>query len=199
LGGAFSAAIAVEAGRIVDGLGGSSGPIGASASGALDAEVAYLAGTITKQMVFSGGALAMAGTPEASAETLVNPSTPRGRLAWDAFVESAVKAVATLRVSAPEAREVILSGRLAGVAGVREAVANRLAVVLADVSVSALAGFASVARQAAQGAALLADGLAGGQSAALVERLGLREASGTVLDHLYLMSPQAARERLGIG
>ena len=43
LGGAFTAAIAVEQGRIVDGLGGSSGPIGAMAGGALDGEVAFLA------------------------------------------------------------------------------------------------------------------------------------------------------------
>jgi predicted butyrate kinase (DUF1464 family) len=58
LGGGFSAAIAVDAGRIVDGLGGSAGPIGARACGALDAEVAYLlGGALSKGTVFSGGAL----------------------------------------------------------------------------------------------------------------------------------------------
>src|SRR5262245_39602887 len=41
LGGAFTAAIAVENGRIVDGLGGSSGPLGLRAAGALDGEVAF--------------------------------------------------------------------------------------------------------------------------------------------------------------
>jgi predicted butyrate kinase (DUF1464 family) len=61
-----------------------------------------------------------------------------------------------------------------------------------------LTGFAAVAKQAAQGAALLADGLTGGRSAALVDRLGIREASGTVLDQLYVISPAAARARLGI-
>ena len=58
LGGAFSAALAVDGGRIVDGLGGSAGPIGARACGALDAEVAYLLGAaLSKRTVFSGGAL----------------------------------------------------------------------------------------------------------------------------------------------
>ena len=57
---------------------------------------------------------------------------------------------------------------------------------------------ASVAKQAAQGAALLADGLAGGKSAALVDAMGIREARGTVLDHLYVISPAQARVRLGI-
>jgi predicted butyrate kinase (DUF1464 family) len=39
-------------------------------------------------------------------------------------------------------------------------------------------------KHAAQGAALLADGLAGGSNADLVDRLRLREASGSVLDWL---------------
>ena len=42
LGGAFTAALAIDAGQIVDGMGGSSGPLGARAVGALDGEVAYL-------------------------------------------------------------------------------------------------------------------------------------------------------------
>ena len=55
LGGAFSAGLAVRGGRIVDGLGGSAGPIGARACGALDAEVAYLlGGALSKRTVFSG-------------------------------------------------------------------------------------------------------------------------------------------------
>ena len=58
LGGGFSAALAVDAGQIVDGVGGSAGPIGARACGALDAEAAYLiGGALSKRTVFSGGAL----------------------------------------------------------------------------------------------------------------------------------------------
>jgi predicted butyrate kinase (DUF1464 family) len=55
-----------------------------------------------------------------------------------------------------------------------------------------------VAKHAAQGAALIADGLAGGQSAVLVDAMGIRDASGTVLDHLHVITPAAARARLGI-
>ena len=58
LGGGFSAALAVDGGQIVDGFGGSAGPIGARACGALDAEAAYLiGGALSKRTVFSGGAL----------------------------------------------------------------------------------------------------------------------------------------------
>ena len=197
LGGAFTAAIAVQDGSIVDGVGGTSGPLGARAAGALDGEVAFLAGSVPKHLLFGGGAATIAGAPDAPPEAMAAPNTRRGRLAWEAYVESAVKAVAALAVSAPRACEVILSGRLAHVAGVHDELARRLSGVIAA-PVHVLTGFAAAASEAAQGAALLADGLSGGASAALVEALGIREASGTVLDHLHVISPTAARARLGI-
>jgi len=59
-----------------------------------------------------------------------------------------------------------------------------------------LAGFAGGTKEGAQGAALIADGLAGGTRRELVERLGIREARGTVLDHLYVIPRERARRRL---
>jgi len=198
LGGAFTAAIAVDGGRIVDGVGGTSGPLGMRAAGALDGEVAFLAGSITKDLLFAGGAATIAGVSDVPAEAFETLSTPRGRLAWEAYLESAVKAVTALKVSVPRTCDVILSGRLARVAAVRDELARRLARVLTGSSLHVLTGFAATAKQAAQGAALLADGLAGGRSAALVDALGVREACGTVLDHLYVIAPAAARRRLGM-
>jgi predicted butyrate kinase (DUF1464 family) len=200
LGGAFSAAIAVERGAIVDGVGGTSGPIGIRGAGALDGEVAFLAGSISKRLLFGGGASTVAGTPDATAESITRPATPRGELAWEAFLEGATKAIAGLSVSAPLARQVVISGRLARVAAVRDELARRLVVCVPGApQVHVLEGFAAVAKHAAQGAALLADGLAGGRCAALIDALGLRDARGTVLDHLYVISSAAARARLGIG
>jgi len=198
LGGAFTAAIAVENGRIVDGLGGTSGPLGSRGSGALDGEVAFLAGTVSKAMLFDGGAGTVAGAPGAPAETLATPTTAPGRLAWRAYVESIVKAAVAMSVATPQAREVILSGRLARVAGVRDELAQRLARVNGGATVHVLSGFAAVSKQAAQGAALLADGLAGGAAVDLVSTMGIRDASGTVLDHLYVISPGTAKRTLGI-
>ena len=198
LGGAFSAALAVEEGCIVDGLGGSSGPLGAAACGALDGEVAFLAGQVSKQMLFSGGALAVAGIPEARAEALAEVTTPARQRALEAYLESIVKAVAALAVSAPSARVVVLSGRLAKVTTIRGGLMSRLSRVMPGVTIELLSGLASVAKHAAQGAALLADGLAGGSAAPLVDALGLRDAKGTVLDHLYVISQETARRRLGL-
>lgn len=198
LGGAFTAAVAVDRGRIVDGVGGSSGPIGARAPGALDGEVAFLAGSVPKSMLFTGGAATVAGHGAASAEELAHPDTPRGRVAWAALVEGAVKTVAALAVSAPAPHEIVLSGRLAWVAGVAEEMTARLARVVPGAGVRVLTGFAAVAKQGAQGAALLADGLAGGRVAPIVAALGVREASGTVLDHLHVLAAADARRRLGV-
>jgi predicted butyrate kinase (DUF1464 family) len=198
LGGAFSAAIAVEHGRIVDGLGGTSGPLGIRAAGALDGEVAFLAGSISKRSLFGGGAAAIAGRPDGSAESLANATTGRDRLAWDAYLESAVKAVAMLIAIAPTASEVILSGRVADLPGVRETIAAHLTALKSPLLVRPLVGFAKTAKAAAQGAALVADGLAGGRASPLVETLGIRNARGTVLDHLHVVDPSTARARLGI-
>ena len=175
LGGAFTAAVAVDRGQIVDGVGGTSGPIGWQAAGALDGEVAFLAGTVDKALLFGGGAETVAArSPRAGARS---PSA--------AYVEGAVKAVAQLRISAPGADEVFVSGRSAADTGLLE----RLHAALSGVAVvRRLEGFALVAKQGAQGAALLADGLAGGRHEALVERLRIREAEGTVLDHLHVIT-----------
>ena len=184
LGGAFTAGVAVERGQVVDGIGGTSGPIGWRAAGALDGEVAFLAGEITKSALFRGGIMSI----------LEQATAPRS-VAIEAYTEGATKAARQLRCSAPSADEILLSGRNAGNAEIRKGMES----ALADIGpVRPLTGFASIAKQGAQGAALLADGLAGGAQAALVNRLRIREAGGTVLDHLVFVSPAEARRRLGI-
>jgi len=198
LGGAFSAAIAVAAGRIVDGHGGSSGPLGLRAVGALDGEVACLAGSVTKHHLFRGGVATIAGASDADADQLAAATTERGRIAWDAYLENAVKAVVSLTIAAPDAREVILSGRVARIGHVRDDLAARLRVALPAATIHTLDGFAGTAKQGAQGAALIADGLAGGRFAPIVDALAIREASGTALDHLFVISSTEARTRLGI-
>lgn len=189
MGGAFTAVLSVDGGRIVSGQGGSSGPLGYRAAGALDAEAAFLLGRITKETVFSGGAAFVAGAPEAAPEALAGRRDEPAQRALAAFVESLVKAVAGELAIVPAAREILLSGRLSRVAGLREPVAAALS-RLAPVSDLATGG---VAKEAAQGAALIADGLAGGRHAALVDALRLREASGTALDHLFLRGADAVR------
>ena len=193
LGGAFSAALAIERGAIVDGIGGSCAPIGARACGALDAEVAYLlGGALSKDTVFSGGALDPRGELDLSAPGALEAlrADPRHRRDWLALEEGAAKAALTLAASVPVPREILVAGRLVRAPGLLDALAERLAAVA---PVRPLTGAGTHAKAAAQGAALLADGLAGGRSAPLVEQLRLREASGTVLDHLRMRGAESVR------
>jgi predicted butyrate kinase (DUF1464 family) len=195
LGGAFSAAVAVQDGRIVDGAGGSAGPLGMRAAGALDGEVAFLAGSITKELLFSGGVESIVGRSDVSLEAISAGETRDDSVAWHAFIESAVKAVAALSVSVPAPHEILLSGRVARAPSVVRELHLRLSTIA---PVRRLHGYASVAKEAAQGAALIADGLAGGRHAALTVVMGIREASGTVLDHLKIITAESAQRRLGL-
>jgi predicted butyrate kinase (DUF1464 family) len=191
LGGGFSAALAVDGGRIVDGLGGSSGPIGARACGGLDAEVAYLiGGTLSKRTVFSGGALDPDGRLDLGAPGALRRlwEEPHARDGWVALEEGAAKAVLALTASVPAPREVLVAGRLASIPELLDALADRLRGV-------APVRPAPGVKSAARGAALLADGLAGGRYAPLVAGLRLREASGGVLDHLRMYGA----ERIALG
>jgi predicted butyrate kinase (DUF1464 family) len=57
-------------------------------------------------------------------------------------------------------------------------------------------GYARVCSEAAQGAALLGQGLAGdGGLSDLVDAMGLRSARGCVLDHLFVSEAESLRRR----
>jgi predicted butyrate kinase (DUF1464 family) len=196
VGGAFTSAIAIAGGQIIDGIGGTSGPIGLRSAGALDGEIAFLAGTVSKAMLFRGGANDVAGE-EGPLDHPAPRHLPEERMgdprstAWRALIEGAAKAVAALRVALPTPREILLAGR---VAPFIEGALN--SVLAATAPVRMLTGFATEAKHAAQGAALIASGLAGGPHRELVERLGIEEARGTVLDHLHIIDRQTAWRRL---
>jgi predicted butyrate kinase (DUF1464 family) len=131
--------------------------------------------------VFSGGALDPDGDRDLGMPGALERlrEDARFRDGWLALEEGAVKAVLALTASVPSPREVLVAGRLAAVPGLLDALGERLAAV-------APVRPALAVKSAARGAALLADGLAGGSYAPLVERLRLREARGGVLDHLRM-------------
>ena len=93
LGGAFTAALAIDSGQIVDGMGGSSGPLGVRAAGALDGEAAYLlAAVLRKDTLYTGGAL----DPRGALDTAdLDALWAAAELAegWAALREAAAKAV----------------------------------------------------------------------------------------------------------
>ncbi len=137
--------------------------MGYRALDAMDGELAYLLRRFSKAVLLSGGAAYFAGSPDLPPEELCGSSEAAACGAREAFVEAVVKAVAAEHALVPEAREILLSGRLAEV----QWIASRLREALSRFApVRVVSGFARVAKEAAQGAALIADGLAGGAGAA---------------------------------
>ncbi|HSL96834.1 MAG TPA: DUF1464 family protein [Thermoleophilia bacterium] len=195
LGGAFTAVVAVEGGAVVDGSGGTCGAMGYRALGAMDGELAFLLGGFAKDTLATGGMAWVAGRPDAAPEEVVAAAAEDGRAAaaLDAFLEDLLKRVAGHVAVTGEPREVVLSGRLVRVPALRDAVAGRLE---RFAPVREAGGFAEHASEAAQGAALIAQGLlGGGAEEALVDALRLREARGSALDHLYIAEADALRRR----
>lgn len=190
LGTTFTAAIVVgERGEILDGVGGTGGPFGWQSAGAWDGEVAYLLSPLRKSDLFVGGATG-----------IVDEEVRR-----DAYVESVVKVIAGLcGLFEPDERfeKILLSGRLFSTAPsfvesqhLTEALTPFARSEYEVVGLPSLEG--AWVKEAAQGAALIADGLAGGQFHPITDALRLREASGTVLD--WLIHPRAAEVRAWFG
>jgi predicted butyrate kinase (DUF1464 family) len=190
LGTGFTAAVVLnQRGEVIDGVGGTGGPLGWRSAGAWDGEAAYLLSPLTKADLFAGGAAGIA-----------DPEVRRA-----AYVESVVKLVAGLGgLADPDDRfeKVVLSGRLYS-AEPSFAESLHLAPSLAPFARSQyeVEGIGSLpgawVKEAAQGAAILADGLAGGRHAPVADGLKLRQASGSVLD--WLTHPRAAAVRAWFG
>jgi predicted butyrate kinase (DUF1464 family) len=185
-GGAFTAALAIADGQIVDGVGGSSGPLGVRAVGALDGELAYLlAPVLSKRTLFTGGALDPTGALRIT-DLAALWSSPAHAEGWTALLEAAGKAVRGLVVSVPDPHEIVVSGRLARLPELVAALAPSLGDIAPVIAL--VPGRASAAEH---GGALLADALAGGPNAVLADLLRLRESSGTALDHLRVAGAES--------
>jgi predicted butyrate kinase (DUF1464 family) len=194
VGGAFTSVMAVEAGQVIDGFGGSSGAPGFRALGTMDGELAYLLGCFPKEVLFSGGVASITGQPDIDAAEAVrlierNPAVKAG---WEALFEGVTKYVAAELAVVPKPREILLSGRLSRIPVIRDELRHRLS---RFAPVRQIQGIAQIAKEAAQGAALIADGLMNGQFASLVEVMRLHEASGTVLDYLHVKGADELRRK----
>ena len=192
----YTSAIAVAGGRIVDGIGGTTGSPGYSSLGSMDGELAYLLGNFSKTLLFDGGVSSLIGkkiTPEELARKK-NTSSEYVQ-AWDCLIEGAVKDVLMLLSSVPKPKEILLSGRLSRIPDVVNELTERLEWIAPSRRVE---GTTKDVKEAAQGAALIANGLAGGRYKPLVDNLKLREAKGTVLDYISLRDSGELRRRYGL-
>jgi predicted butyrate kinase (DUF1464 family) len=175
-GSAFTALVVLKDKQIVDGLGGTCGSLGGLSGGAWDGETAYLLSPLQKADLFRGGIADVADSETAKA----------------AFRESFAKAAAGL-LNFHGFQDVYYGGTLFRThPDFTQAALGELPSSFYHLHyVGDLPG--AWVKHAAQGAAVVADGLCGGAFSPLVDSLRLRAAGGTVLD--WLTHPRAAEVR----
>lgn len=181
MGAGYNATLAVDGGKIVDGIGGTMGGIGFLCAGKLDLEMAQLGGHWDKSDVFTGGASEI--TEEESLESFIE-NKDGYMLAWKTMMEGIEKSVASVSISVSDPREILITGRMTEFDKVREELTQRLGDIAPVRKMNPLRGAEEV-KGAAQGYGMVAEGLAGGEFSDLVEHTKIREAKGTALDYLY--------------
>jgi len=158
LGYGFNAFIAVKDGKIVDGIGGTSGFPGYLSISAIDLELAHLIGEVTKEMVFKGG--------------MKSYFEERGvEFDEEIFSEWVLKGIHALQAVVKTER-VYLSGRFSKKA--YKAVKEEFDAVKLNRD----------GKTSAIGASIIASGYGNKDGREVVEQLELLKASGTIFDHL---------------
>jgi predicted butyrate kinase (DUF1464 family) len=196
IGYAYTSAMAIKNGQIVDAMAGTAGFPSFLGMGFLDGELVYgLANTMKdfpKLTLFAGGAAAVAGfdTTKPIEQFVEDAKTSEKiKAGLDLMLESIVKDVASLLPSV-KPKEIILSGRFSKIPDFYTLVEKRLESFFGEfgskIPVLKMEGNAKVAKGAAEGAAVFANGIAHGKYEPIVEVMKLRESKGGIFDHLYL-------------
>ncbi len=189
IGYAFNAVIGVDKGKVVDGLGGTSGGPGFITLGCMDSELAVRLGNFPGVVLFSGGAKDASGKEDLTPEEMAGNQNKYSD-AWNMMLESIVKGVAAMTVAVERPREVLLSGRLSRIPQIYDALSaklNRFG------KVRQVGRQAKAAKEAAEGAFILGEGLLGGKYKGIVDSLELRAAKGTMYDYVLLKGVKLAK------
>jgi len=200
---AYTSAMAVKNGQIVDAMAGTAGFPGYLGMGFIDSELAYaLANALDdfgKLLLFQGGASYIAGIDplSVSPEKFVKlaKEDENVRRGYNAMIEAIVKDIFTLLPSAkPES--IYISGRFSRIPeffrDVKETLEGTFEGYGFSIEVLKLESRAK-AKEAAEGSAVIANGIAGGKYRELVESLKLRESSGSIFDWVKLKERRKLR------
>ncbi|MCK4687697.1 MAG: DUF1464 family protein [Candidatus Lokiarchaeota archaeon] len=183
----FTAVLAIENGQIIDGIGGSN-IMGFRACGSLDGELAYLIKNIRKKNIYKGGVAYISGYSDLSLReiTLLAGRDDQTKLALKAYLSSVKKAVYGIASSFSQKNkivEILLAGRGAELIYLRD----RMIRGLNDVApVRIMKSYSQIAKRAAQGSAFIANGLLGGRFEPIINNLKIKEASGSILDDIFI-------------
>ena len=196
LGFGYNAAIAVDKGVIIDGLGGTLIQTGFLTMGSIDGEIAVMGREWIRSDVFHGGVADICGTLSIDdALTRYEQDEETYVLAVESMLENIEKAVRSLTSSIENPREILLSGRYSRHPKFRKLIQERLGKIAPVRSLGTLPG-AKISKEAAQGYAMIGEGIAGGELSSLIRHMRITEARGTVLSWVFHPRLKAAKENL---
>jgi predicted butyrate kinase (DUF1464 family) len=192
----YTSAISVKNGQIVDAMAGTAGFPSFLGMGFLDSEVAYaVANSIddfSKQLLFAGGVASFAGFDSSrplEEFVKVAKTNTKVKQGYEMMLEAIVKDVASLLPTVIP-KEIILSGRFTRIPEFLKDMKIKLSGFFEKtnlkVKITVLESKAAVTKQAAEGAAVFANGLAGGKYKQLINEMHLMESEGTVFSNICL-------------
>jgi predicted butyrate kinase (DUF1464 family) len=107
-------------------------------------------------------------------------------MALEAYLSSVKKAVFGITSSFSSNKkimEILLAGRGTEIKYLREKIISDLNYIA---PVRLMKSYSQIAKHAAQGAAMIADGLLGGRYEPIINNLKLKDASGSILDDIFI-------------
>lgn len=177
----YNAVIGVENGLIVDGYGGTYTPMGFLTIGPIDSEVVVAGKNWVRSDVFYGGISTICKTLSINEALEKRREDPLCNQAFEAMYENLYKIVVGMAKTLDNPREIILSGRLIRYKEIYDEIVEKLDKILPVRRMKGLYG-ARISKEAGQGYALIAEGLANGYFKELVNHTKILEARGTVMD-----------------
>ncbi|MCE4614205.1 MAG: DUF1464 family protein [Desulfurococcales archaeon] len=190
----YNAITVVEKGRIVNGLGGTMCCRGFLTHGPMDLEHVVLGGEWARSDVFYGGVATVASIedPLGAWKEWMKAREPAYSII-ESMLEDLSRTVYGLS-KLHNIRTILLSGRLSKVNEIRSSVLERLSEL--TIEPLGLLDGAKLSKEAAQGYALVADGLLGGRYSHIIFMNQLSEAKGTVVDFAVHPRLVLAKERV---
>ena len=196
VGSGFNAVLGINEGKIIDGIGGTLGGFGFLSCGGLDGELAYLLGAFEKKQLYKGGTSYIAGYGDLSPEEFMIQSQKDDKfmLALDGFLDGLLKGIRAMTISVENPKEIILSGRMTRNKIFIEEINRRIPTIAPVRKIQGLSN-STIAKHAAQGAAIIADGLAGGKFKPLIDNLEISNTSGSNIDLIFLDGIEKFRKK----